>query len=124
KAMAEDVDGNIGMGIESIGAAKLSNRGFSTFAFDSSRMSPTSLFELPDGQVVVTAGIDGRWSAMRFDGQSFVPIEGANLPGHTTWGWNQMALQDSAGAWWFGMSEGVLRYPAVARLEQLASSRP
>jgi ligand-binding sensor domain-containing protein/signal transduction histidine kinase len=123
-ALAEDADGNLWMGIEGVGAAKLSNRGLTTFAFAQPRTSPNALLESSDGQLIVTVGVDGRWSAMRFDGQTFASIPRARLPGHATWGWDQMSLQDSRGDWWFGLEEGVVRYASIAGLEQLAASRP
>src|SRR5262249_16003719 len=40
------------------------------------------------------------------------------------WGWYQVMFQDSAGEWWLTSDQGLVRYPRLARLEQLGRARP
>src|SRR5262249_50656282 len=62
----------------------------------------------------------------RFDGRRFRAIWPA-FPKQITyfgWGSNQITLQDRTGEWWVPTGQGLCRFPAVARVEQLAHTRP
>src|SRR5262249_46853709 len=39
------------------------------------------------------------------------------------WGWYQIDLQDRFGGWWIASGNGVVRFPAVGRLEGLERTR-
>src|SRR5262249_53786566 len=39
------------------------------------------------------------------------------------WGWYQIDLQDRFGGWWIASGNGVVRFPAVGRLEDLERTR-
>ena len=87
-----------------------------------------SIFEGHDGQLYVVTGIHNR-NIRRFDGNRFVSVA-PMVPGHDSswdwsgWGWGQIHLQDHLGEWWFATGQGLLRYPKVKRLEDLAHTPP
>ncbi|HET9304818.1 MAG TPA: two-component regulator propeller domain-containing protein [Candidatus Sulfotelmatobacter sp.] len=87
-----------------------------------------SIFEGRDGQLYVVSGLHNRF-IHRFDGQRFSAVA-PKVPGHASswdwqgWGWGQTHLQDHTGEWWFATASGLLRYPKVNRLEELAHTSP
>src|SRR5262249_83905 len=40
------------------------------------------------------------------------------------WGWYQIMFQDHYDEWWMSTGQGLVRYPRLTSLEQLAHSRP
>ena len=40
------------------------------------------------------------------------------------WGWNQITFQDHTGEWWVTTGQGLVRFPKVDRIEQLAHTPP
>lgn len=87
-----------------------------------------SIFEGPDGQLCVISGIHNRYIS-RFDGKHFIGVA-PKVTGHGAswdwggWGWGQIHLQDHNGEWWLATGYGVLRYPGVKKLEDLAHTSP
>jgi ligand-binding sensor domain-containing protein/signal transduction histidine kinase len=87
-----------------------------------------SVFEGNDGQLYVVTGIHNRF-IHRFDGKRFRAVA-PRMPGHDAswdwngWGWGQTHFQDHEGAWWIASGVGLLRYPRVKRLEDLALTPP
>jgi len=63
----------------------------------------------------------------RWDGKRFISVA-PQVPGHEAswdwWGWGQIHFQDHAGEWWVATGHGLLRYPRVKRLEDLAHTLP
>ena len=51
------------------------------------------------------------WGLYCFNGVSFELIQPGVKPGagSLSWGWNQLALEDHTGEWWFATREGVAR---------------
>jgi len=62
----------------------------------------------------------------RYDGARFVHVAPKRPEGVTigSWGWGEAALIDRNGAWWISTGNGVVRYPKVARFEDLATTEP
>jgi len=88
-----------------------------------------SIFEGHDGQLYVVTQTHSRY-IHRFDGKGFVGVSPL-VPGHGPssdwwgiWGWGQTHFQDHLGAWWFASGSGLIRYPKVQRLEDLARTPP
>jgi ligand-binding sensor domain-containing protein/signal transduction histidine kinase len=87
-----------------------------------------SVFEGSDGELYFVTGIHNRF-ILRFDGQRFISIA-PKFPGHPAswdwggWGWGQIHFQDHTGEWWVATGNGLLRYPKVERLEDLAQIKP
>lgn len=87
-----------------------------------------SIFQGTDGSVYFVTGLHNRY-IHRFDGDHFTAVS-PYMPGHDAdwdwggWGWGQTHLQDHLGEWWIATQHGVLRYPRVKRLEDLAHTSP
>jgi ligand-binding sensor domain-containing protein/signal transduction histidine kinase len=61
-----------------------------------------------------------------FDGHRFHPVH-PNTPhgvGYWDWPFYQIALQDHLKEWWISTNKGVLRFPAVSSIQELAHVRP
>jgi ligand-binding sensor domain-containing protein/signal transduction histidine kinase len=126
QTLAEDRDGNLWIGTTN-GAFKLARNGFTTYTEDDglgdSRIS--SLFDSRAGDLCVMT-VDSRTPLSWFDGKRFNAIR-PRVPQHLTyfgWGWHQLTLQDRAGEWWLPTSQGLVRYPQVHHVGQLATTLP
>lgn len=122
---AEDAQGNLWMG-----PTKISTHGFVTYSV-ADGLTPSndirSVAEGYDGELYVVTGVHSRF-LHRFDGSRFTTVTPL-IPGYDAskeyfWGWGQIHFQDHAGEWWEGTAHGLVRYPLVARLEDLARTRP
>ena len=123
-AVAEDREGNIWTDVSPYGVAKLSRSGFSAFPPPDAHALFMSLVETDDGDLVAFSQTAGRILASRLDGPSFTPVPGSSPSVSASWAWNQMALRDRTGAWWFGGNEGVVRYARGIALEHIRASPP
>jgi len=126
QALAEDRDGNLWIGTTN-GAFKLARNGFTTYTeadgLGDTRIS--SLFESRAGDLCVMT-VDSRTPLSLFDGKRFSAIR-PQVPQRFTyfgWGWHQLTLQDRAGEWWLPTSQGLVRYPQVDHVGQLATTPP
>jgi len=121
-AMAEDRVGNLWVGTEGGGVAKIPPTQFTAYDEADGIRATGTLFETP-GDGVIAMELRGDWRFFRCADRR--PIV-ATLPFSVipSWGWNQMALVDSEGDWWIGTRSGVLRYHGIRRLEQLAHATP
>jgi signal transduction histidine kinase/ligand-binding sensor domain-containing protein len=87
-----------------------------------------SIFQGVDGSVYFVTGLHNRY-IHRFDEPGFTAVS-PYVPGRDAdsdwggWGWGQTHFQDHLGAWWIATGSGVLRYPRVERLEDLAHTAP
>ncbi|HMV81643.1 MAG TPA: two-component regulator propeller domain-containing protein [Blastocatellia bacterium] len=122
--LTEDRAGNLWVGSQVGGAARISRRGFATFReTDGLGMADVfSIFEDRAEQLIV---VNNGWSLNRFDGNQFIAVA-PNLPatvkGAATG--NRPMMQAHDGEWWIATGEGLFRFPAVARLEDLATVAP
>lgn len=124
QSLADDQQGNLWAGVSMVGLARLSSRDLTTFPLPSPRATVSAILESRGGELVVTAGTNGHWSALKVDGERLTTIEGARVAGAASWGWHQMALEDRSGGWWFGTSNGVFYYRALPSLDRLAATAP
>jgi two-component sensor histidine kinase/sugar lactone lactonase YvrE len=56
-----------------------------------------------------------------FDGRNFngaKPNAGGQI--NYGWGWNQITFQDRGGEWWVSSTQGLYRFPATSKVEQLS----
>src|ERR1035438_7944811 len=62
----------------------------------------------------------------RFDGRRFETVRPAWPKDLTYFGWGrgQIAVQDEGGEWWIATGQGLCRFGAAERLDQLAGARP
>jgi signal transduction histidine kinase/ligand-binding sensor domain-containing protein len=123
--LAEDSEGNFWLG-STDGAMKITRNGFTTFGENDGLLrGPIAMFENKSGELCVITekgmGVnyfaDGRFVSTRF-----------NLPkalqNSMLWGGGQLTFQDRAGDWWVPTSKGLMRFPRVTHMEQLAHARP
>jgi ligand-binding sensor domain-containing protein/two-component sensor histidine kinase len=122
---AEDREGNLWMG-----PYKYAHNGLVTYGREDGLETEDirSIFAGNDGSLYEVTGINNRY-IHRLDGTRFVGV-GPKVPGHEAdwnwggWGWGQTHLQDHEGEWWVATGYGLLRYPKVKRLEDLARTAP
>jgi ligand-binding sensor domain-containing protein/signal transduction histidine kinase len=124
-AFAEDQAGNIWAGTEGAGVMRIAHLGFTTYresdGLDTDRVM--SVFEDRAGALVaVTAGPGGHWVNL-FDGARFRRLALQEFRQHTTWGWNQVLLQNRSGEWWAATKQGLCRYEA-AKASDLNGKNP
>jgi ligand-binding sensor domain-containing protein/signal transduction histidine kinase len=127
QTLAEDRDGNLWFGTDN-GALKLARNGFTTWTeadgLGESRVS--ALFESRAGDLAVMTIFSSETPLSWFDGKRFRAIR-PRLPRHLTYfgfGWHQLTLQDQAGEWWLPTGEGLVRYPKINHIAQLATTPP
>jgi len=125
KGMAEDSDGNFWLGSID-GAMKIARNGLTTFGeADGLLRGPNAIFENAAGElcIITEAGM----VINRFAGGRFISTR-LNVPKalqySERWGSLQVTFQDRAGEWWVPTAKGLMRFPYVARIEQLAHARP
>lgn len=121
----EDYGGNIWIGTESTGVMRVARNGFTTFTtadgLPENRIS--SVFQGADGEIYVS---DSRRNLSRFTNGGFVTVRPA-FPSNVKefgWSWQKPVLQDKRGEWWFASAQGVVRFPAVKKIEELAFTQP
>lgn len=125
-AQTEDRDGNLWLA-SATGAIKITWSGFTTFskADGLSNAVINSVFENQRGELCATS-LEGNPVINRFDGQRFTAVL-PRVPRDIKsfgWGWNQVTLQDHTGEWWLPTGFGLLRFPHVTNIEQLAHTLP
>jgi ligand-binding sensor domain-containing protein/signal transduction histidine kinase len=124
-SIAGDTLGNLWLGVNNLGVARMLRPGFSTFTESDGLTSQTvvSIFEDRDGALYA---MTDRHVLNRFDGQRFMPIVPRVPAGITDFGWGEgsVVLQDRRGEWWMATAQGLLRYPHVHEPAELASTAP
>ena len=121
--IAEDREGNLWVGTSAAGAAKIARHGFSTFTEGDGlgRGSVGELLHDPSGSLFAVTG--GQF-IHRFEGRRFSTVR-PNLSDESTDSLGlAIALRDRMGDWWLPGDRGLFRFPAVAKLEDLARVRP
>jgi ligand-binding sensor domain-containing protein/two-component sensor histidine kinase len=122
-ALTEDREGSIWIGTLTNGAQRLARHGFSTYT-EADGLRDTligAVFEAPAGRLHVVSSTQ---HVHRLDAGRFVSVrpnlveDVADPVGPGT------ALRDRAGEWWMPGGAGLYRFPKVARVEQLARTRP
>ena len=122
-SFAGDPRGDLWIGTQAGGVMRLTLDGFLSYTeaegLPDARI--TSIFETRAGDLCATA-TGGEIYALR-DGRFHVihPNVEAEYFG---WGWHQWTLQDREGDWWVPTGEGLYRFDAVRRVEDLGRAAP
>jgi ligand-binding sensor domain-containing protein/signal transduction histidine kinase len=125
RSLLEDRDGNLWIGTEAHGIQKTVRAGFVSFGradgFENGRI--VSIFGGTQGDVHV---VNAASTLFRFDGRRFEQVhprvEGS-FTGPLGFG-HRVALQDREARWWIAGEQGLLRFPGVGALADLARVRP
>jgi ligand-binding sensor domain-containing protein/signal transduction histidine kinase len=125
-ALGEDTAGNLWIGTDGSGAAKLVGNTFLTYTTDDGLAGTTidSIFEDTAGRLCVAARQDtANLYVNEFDGRRFWATR-VNLPEGVrllNWGARTQSIaHDGEGNWWIATSDGLLRYSGVTRASGLA----
>jgi ligand-binding sensor domain-containing protein/two-component sensor histidine kinase len=130
EALAEDTAGNLWIGTDGSGAAKLVWKTCLTYTandgLDGTQID--SIFEDGTGKLcVVTRRGSTDLYVNEFDGSKFRATR-VNLPAGTrllNWGARTQSMaHDEEGNWWIGTSDGLFRYSKVSRISELGRRRP
>lgn len=124
-----DADGNLWLGGETDGLIRIAAGGMVSFKEADGLRGPQVaqiLDSPPDELVTVTLGPDGYWLHVLGEDGRFHPFRPRGLgDAWEGWAWNQWVVRDHAGEWWIpAESDGLYRYPAVERAEDLAGTEP
>jgi len=127
-SLAEDRNGNLWLGMENGGAAKLARSGITAFGQADGFSTATAIFKDRAGDLYVIAGPNDKnreYLINRFDGERFTAIQ-PRLPRdiYYGWGWNGLVLEDRVGEWWVATGQGLYRFPKVNSFERLAHTPP
>jgi ligand-binding sensor domain-containing protein/two-component sensor histidine kinase len=129
EGLAEDTAGNLWIGTDGRGAAKLVWKTFLTYTADDGigGTQIDSIFEDAGKLCVVTRQGSTDLYVNEFDGGRFRATR-VNLPAGTrllNWGARtQTMTHDGEGNWWIGTSDGLFRYSGVSCIADLARRRP
>lgn len=113
ESLATDSQGDLWLGTDGGGAARLPRSGFSRFTESDGLPIPKvwAIMEDQKGELIVITKDPDQYALNRFDGLRFHPVRPVN-PFGTMWGWNwsQIAVNSRSGDWWLATSQGLLRY--------------
>lgn len=129
-SFTEDRSGNLWVGTRNGGAARIAPNGFVSFSEEDGfpPLSISALLPGGNGEIyVLTKAFQPPGIFLhRFDGLRFHTL-GVNVPEpirYLGWGWGQSTFRDHAGEWWVATGEGLVRFPRLGRVEDLATARP
>ena len=128
-SLAEDQDGNLWVGSESGGVMKITRRGFTSYS-EADGLAYSRIAALGEDRagelfVVTTSADSTELHIHSFNGRRFEDIR-VSLPAKIvpTWGWNQLLLQDRTQQWWVPANGGLIQFPPLHSLKELATARP
>jgi ligand-binding sensor domain-containing protein len=111
EALATDDLGNLWLGTDGGGAARVSGSGFSSFSErDGLAIRKVwAVFEDRNGDLTAVTKDEDRYFLNRFDGYRFHSFR-PNIPVGTGWGWSwsQIVVHSHSGDWWLATESGLL----------------
>jgi signal transduction histidine kinase/ligand-binding sensor domain-containing protein len=125
QAVTRDRNGNL-WAATLAGAVKIAPSGFSAFGASDGIGWGISLMQTRSGRLCFVGPGDDRWGLHCFNGLTFDFIRPRfrQGTGALSWGWNQTALEDHTGDWWFATREGVARFVNTGRPHDLHGRSP
>jgi signal transduction histidine kinase len=130
QALAQDSAGNLWIGTDGSGAAKLAWNSFITYTSEDGLQGVQidSIFEDPSGKLCVLARQSDKYLYLNeFDGKRFQATR-VNLPAGAklvNWGARaQCIARDRDGEWWIGTSDGLFRYSGIRQISDLSKRSP
>jgi ligand-binding sensor domain-containing protein/two-component sensor histidine kinase len=130
EALAEDTAGNLWIGTDGSGAAKLVWKTFLTYTADDGLVGTQidSIFEDDAGKLCVVSRQGSTDLYVNEFNSSRFRVTRVNLPAGTrllNWGARAQSMaHDKEGNWWIGTSDGLFRYTGVSRISDLARRLP
>jgi len=113
ESLAVDHLGNLWVGTDGGGAARVSGSGFSSFSErDGLAVRRVwAVFEDRKGTLMAVTKDEDNYFLNRFDGHRFYPVR-PNIPFDRAWGWSwsQIVVHSRSGDWWLATGLGLLRY--------------
>ena len=128
--LAEDRQGNLWGSSDAAGIFRIADSGFKSYSQDDGLASPRigAIFESLRGDLCVlsTATAGDSYNLAVKNGARFERVRYRPPPGifYAGWGWNQFGLQAHDGQWWFPTGNGLLRFAATARPQDLDGRAP
>jgi signal transduction histidine kinase/ligand-binding sensor domain-containing protein len=131
RSLAEDNEGNLWIGTDGGGLMKKVKGGFTSFTAADGIDETVIAFMMEDPQGSISVATDlQRFN--RFDGERFHLLKGAGLDklmknvasDNLHFYYTSPALRDHANELWFATGDGLYRFPALQRIEQLATTPP
>ena len=127
--IVEDGQGNLWGATEGAGIFRIEDAGFVTY-FAKDGLGRTdriaSIFEDEFKRVVIETswGTDPDFRVREGDGFTAIPVRHPPEVSYFGWAWNQLSMRAHDGEWWIPTGQGLLRYPKLARLEDIAHTMP
>ncbi len=113
EALATDQLGNLWVGTDGGGAARISGSGISNFSERDGLgiRKVWAVFEDRKGRLMAVTKDEEHYFLNWFDGDRFQSTQ-PNLPFGVAWGWSwgQIAVESRSGDWWLATGSGLLRY--------------
>ncbi|HLL21621.1 MAG TPA: hypothetical protein VK427_05795, partial [Kofleriaceae bacterium] len=121
----EDSAGNLWFGTSSHGIVRLARDGLVSYDTSDGLASLLVYDFVQDGDELYPVALDGNGhNVHRRDGNRYVPVHPPLPPGCAGWGWGfrHTIVLARDRRWWWTTSDGVARYPAVSRVDDLATT--
>lgn len=127
--LVEDSQGNLWGAAEGAGIFRIADSGFVSYFENDGLGNPriASIFEDRTGRLCVqTTWRGGDPDILVKEGDRFhsIPIRHPASLIYFGWGWNQYIVPAREGDWWVSAGHGMLRFPKLARAEDLARTPP
>jgi ligand-binding sensor domain-containing protein/signal transduction histidine kinase len=127
--LAEDSAGNLWIGLDDGGAAKITWQTFLTYTRSDGLLGTQvdSIFETRNGALGVLSRRSSELFLNEFDGARFHALKLSLPPGTRLLDWgarNQSVAQDREGNWWVGTGDGLLRFSGGSRAQPVSTGPP
>jgi signal transduction histidine kinase/ligand-binding sensor domain-containing protein len=131
RSLAEDSEGNLWIGTDGGGLMKKIRGGFTGFSASDGLDETLTAFILEDAEGGIGVATES-YQVNRFDGEKFHSLQSPVLSkvmnslmsNRLHFYYTSPNLKDHAGEFWFATHDGLYRFPAAQRFQQLANTTP